>query len=103
MIKSMTGYGKGEAVSEQGRFTVEIRSVNHRYGEISIRMPRGFMSLENEIKKSYESARYADYLARLDGMEERANNRPVPVAYAHLLYTLREHIHLVRTLLERKK
>ncbi len=51
MIKSMTGYGKGEAVSEQGRFTVEIRSVNHRYGEISIRMPRGFMALENEIKK----------------------------------------------------
>ena len=51
MIKSMTGYGKGEAVSEQGRFTVEIRSVNHRYGEISIRMSRGFMALENEIKK----------------------------------------------------
>ena len=51
MIKSMTGYGKAEAVSEQGRFTVEIRSVNHRYGEISVRMPRGFLALENEIKK----------------------------------------------------
>jgi len=51
MIKSMTGYGKGEAVSEQGRFTVEIRSVNHRYGEISVRMPRGFLALENEVKK----------------------------------------------------
>lgn len=51
MIKSMTGYGKGEALSEQGRFTVEIRSVNHRYGEISVRMPRGFLALENEIKK----------------------------------------------------
>ncbi|MFA7060050.1 MAG: YicC/YloC family endoribonuclease [Pedobacter sp.] len=51
MIKSMTGYGKGEALSEQGRFSVEIRSVNHRYGEISVRMPRGFLALENEIKK----------------------------------------------------
>ena len=51
MIKSMTGYGKGEAIADQGRFTVEIRSVNHRYGEISVRMPRGFLALENEIKK----------------------------------------------------
>jgi len=52
MIKSMTGYGKGEASAEQGRFTVEIRSVNHRYGEISVRMPRGFLALENDVKKA---------------------------------------------------
>jgi len=51
MIKSMTGYGKGESVAEQGRFSVELRSVNHRYGEVSIRMPRGFLALENDIKK----------------------------------------------------
>jgi TRAP transporter TAXI family solute receptor len=64
------------------------------YGELSL--------LENEVKTNYVSAQHADYLARLDSMEELANNRPVPVAYAHLLYTLREHMHLVRTLLERK-
>lgn len=52
MIKSMTGYGKGEASTEQGRFTVEIRSVNHRYGEIAVRMPRGFLGLENSVKKA---------------------------------------------------
>jgi uncharacterized protein (TIGR00255 family) len=52
MIRSMTGYGKGEALSEQWRCTVEIRSVNHRYGEISVRMPRAFLALENEVKKS---------------------------------------------------
>jgi len=52
MLKSMTGYGKGEAASERGRFTVEIRSVNHRYGEISVRMPRGFLSLEQEVKRT---------------------------------------------------
>ena len=51
MIKSMTGYGKGEAVSEQGGFSVEIRSVNHRYGEVSVRMPRAFLAQENEIKR----------------------------------------------------
>lgn len=56
MIKSMTGYGKGEAVAEQGRFTVEIRSVNHRYGEVSVRMPRGFLALENEVKRAVSAA-----------------------------------------------
>jgi uncharacterized protein (TIGR00255 family) len=51
MIKSMTGYGKSESDSDLGKCTVEIRSVNHRYGEISIRMPRGFLSMESEIKR----------------------------------------------------
>lgn len=47
----MTGYGKGDAAAQQGVFTVEIRSVNHRYGEVSIRMPRTFMSWENDVKR----------------------------------------------------
>ncbi|MBS4099384.1 MAG: TAXI family TRAP transporter solute-binding subunit [Sulfuricella sp.] len=64
------------------------------YGELSL--------LENEIREKYEAPRHAEYLARLDAMESRANNRPVPVAYAHYLYTLREHIQLVRQSLERK-
>ena len=52
MIKSMTGYGKGEATTPNGNFLVEIRSVNHRYGEVSVRMPRSFYSIENDVKKS---------------------------------------------------
>jgi uncharacterized protein (TIGR00255 family) len=55
MLKSMTGYGKGEATTLQGNFTVEIRSVNHRYGEVSVRMPRSFMSLENDVKRLISS------------------------------------------------
>jgi uncharacterized protein (TIGR00255 family) len=55
MLKSMTGYGKGEASASHGNFTVEIRSVNHRYGEVSVRMPRGFISLENEVKRLVSS------------------------------------------------
>jgi hypothetical protein len=65
------------------------------YGELSM--------LENEIKLNYDPALYADYLARIDSMEERANNRPVPISFAHLLYTLREHINLVRLSLDRKR
>ena len=51
MLKSMTGYGKGEAATDRGRFTVEIRSVNHRYNEVSVRMPRMFLALENDVRK----------------------------------------------------
>ena len=51
MIKSMTGYGKGESAYAGGRIIVEVRSVNHRYGEISVKLPRSLMPFENEIKK----------------------------------------------------
>lgn len=51
MIKSMTGYGKGEAAYAGGRIVVELRCVNHRYGEISVKLPRVLMPFENEIKK----------------------------------------------------
>ena len=51
MLKSMTGYGKGESSTPHGSFIVEIRSVNHRYGEISVRLPRSFYALENDVKR----------------------------------------------------
>lgn len=51
MLKSMTGYGKGEALTSIGNFTVEMRSVNHRYGEISVRLPRSLYVMENEVKR----------------------------------------------------
>ena len=51
VLKSMTGYGKGEATTPHGNFLVEIRSVNHRYGEISVRMPRTLYAFENDVKR----------------------------------------------------
>lgn len=51
MIKSMTGYGKAESSQEQGKITVEMRAVNHRYGEISVKLPRSLVCFENEVRK----------------------------------------------------
>ncbi len=51
MIKSMTGFGKGENEAEGRKFTVEIKSVNHRYNDINIRLPRFMISLEDKIRK----------------------------------------------------
>lgn len=52
MIKSMTGYGKGEASYAGGCVTVEIRSVNHRYGEIYVKLPRNLVAFENDVRKT---------------------------------------------------
>ncbi len=51
MIKSMTGYGKGNLNIENREYQVEIKSVNHRYLDISIKMPRMLSYLEEDIKK----------------------------------------------------
>ncbi len=51
MIKSMTGYGRGEAETELFRTTVEIRTVNHRFLEIVCRLPRIYQPFEERIKK----------------------------------------------------
>ena len=50
MIKSMTGFGRGEYSDESRNITVEIRSVNHRYGDINIRMPRRYSFAEEKIR-----------------------------------------------------
>lgn len=50
MIKSMTGFGRGEAEDAQRQFTVEIKSVNHRYNDIVVRMPKRLTYLEEKIK-----------------------------------------------------
>jgi TRAP transporter TAXI family solute receptor len=57
--------------------------------------------LENEIKEDYDPGRKLEYLDRLDRIEEAAYRRNIPLAYSDLLYTLREHIELVRHTLDR--
>jgi uncharacterized protein (TIGR00255 family) len=51
MIKSMTGYGRAEAVQQGRSIVVEAKSVNHRFLEISLRMPSALFPLELEFKK----------------------------------------------------
>ena len=55
MIKSMTGFGRYEYVDNGIRFNVEIKSVNHKYSDISIKLPRSLNYLEDSIKKQISS------------------------------------------------
>ncbi|MFT9488172.1 YicC/YloC family endoribonuclease [Tepidibacillus infernus] len=51
MIKSMTGYGRAESSFQGLKWSVEIRSVNHRYNEIMFKMPKEWMAIEEQMKK----------------------------------------------------
>ena len=50
MIKSMTGFGRAEVQDHERKFTVEIKSVNHRYLDFNIKMPKKLSFFENAIR-----------------------------------------------------
>ena len=50
MIKSMTGFGRGKYENEGRTYTVEIKSVNHKYSDISVKLPRFLNSIEDKIR-----------------------------------------------------
>ncbi len=52
MIKSMTGFGRGEYNDGKRSIIVEIKSVNHRYCDISVRMPRRYSFVEDKVKNT---------------------------------------------------
>ena len=50
-MKSMTGYGRAKLNINQREYVVEIKSVNHKYSDISIKLPKNISYLEDKIKK----------------------------------------------------
>ncbi len=50
MIKSMTGFGRAELIDEEKKITVEMKSVNHRYLDVNMRMPKKFSVFEASIR-----------------------------------------------------
>jgi uncharacterized protein (TIGR00255 family) len=99
----MTGYGKAEAVLAGRKFTMEMKSVNHRFLEISLRLPGMLLPLEGEIKKrigeQFSRGRIEATL-RVDGDGNAENegrftlNLPLVRNYHALLRQLKEEFHL---------
>ena len=50
MLKSMTGFGRCEQVTDQYKISVEMKAVNHRYLDLGIRMPKKFSRFENAVR-----------------------------------------------------
>lgn len=76
MLRSMTGFGRAEATNEQHKFTVEIKAVNHRYLDLSVKMPKKLNMFENQIRtliKNYiERGKVDLYISFEDYTEEKA-------------------------------
>ncbi|MEW6616230.1 MAG: YicC/YloC family endoribonuclease [Thermodesulfobacteriota bacterium] len=103
MLKSMTGYGSGECVFEGGRIVVEIKSVNHRYMDISCKLPKRFSSTESQIRKSvsgrFSRGRFEIIVQSGFGIEENEGrglelNLPLAQEYYSVLKELKDRLHL---------
>ena len=55
MIRIMTGYGRGEAMGEDLTVTVELRSVNNRYLDCTVKMPRAYLFAEDALKERIQN------------------------------------------------
>ena len=55
MVKSMTGYGKSSLSINSREYQVEIKTVNHKYIDTSIKMPRVISYLEEDVRKLISS------------------------------------------------
>lgn len=56
MIKSMTGYGRGDAIKSGRSVTVEVRAVNNRYLDCTVKLPRIYVFAEDAIKSRVQSS-----------------------------------------------
>ena len=56
MVKSKTGYGRGEQSFDGLQLTVELRAVNNRYLDCTVKMPRAYIFAEDAMKAKVQSA-----------------------------------------------
>lgn len=97
MIKSMTGFGRCEITENNRKFTVEMKSVNHRYLDINIKMPKKLNFFESSIRtelKNYISRGKVDlFIAYEDYTENNASiryNRELAAEYMKYLRQMQE-------------
>jgi uncharacterized protein (TIGR00255 family) len=88
MVRSMTGYGKGEAEFEGGSITVEVRTVNHRFMNFSTRLPHEIKALQHEIEKDIREVikRGSVTTSVTFDSKYRAGNVALNTAYLESLY-----------------
>ena len=86
MIKSMTGFGRGEVTENNRKFTVEIKAVNHRYLEASVKLPKKLSAFEANIRnvmKEYMERGKVDVFVTLEDYNEAAETVKYNSALAH--------------------
>jgi uncharacterized protein (TIGR00255 family) len=99
----MTGYGRAEAILDGQKYTVEIKSLNHRFLEISLRLPASLSALEMEIKKKIgepllrgkiDVSIRRDVQSSAENGQYLALNLPLAQNYFNLLMQLKQSLNL---------
>ena len=97
MIKSMTGYGRQETVLEGKKILAEVRSVNHRFSDYSIKLPRHMLFLEDKVRclaSEYITRGKVDIYIAVEnfgeGDKEIILNEPLAKSYLEALHKLRD-------------
>ena len=101
MIRSMTGFGRGEAVRNNQTIAIEMKSVNHRYSDINIRMPKVLFHIENKlktiIKKEISRGKidvFINYEDRSDKSNSIVYNKNLAEQYMHQFKEMSQHFHI---------
>lgn len=101
MIKSMTGFGRCEVTGKDRKLTVEMKSVNHRYLDVNIKMPKKFNFFENAIRtelKNYITRGKVDVFITCEDYSEDSGslkyNRALAKEYLTYLRQMAEEFEL---------
>jgi uncharacterized protein (TIGR00255 family) len=97
----MTGFGRGEGETGLGKVSIELRSINHRYCDINLKLPKRLLPFENRVKefvRSKISRGRVDATLRLDasgeGKVQFDVDLPLARQYYQALQTLKEKLQL---------
>ena len=105
MIRSMTGYGRREIAWKGGTVAAEIRSVNHRFCEVQVRLPRNLAAMEEDIKKLVQARCARGHLdvtvtvsGRVEGKKTASLDRALATQYYSLLRQLQRDFRVSGTI-----
>jgi len=97
MIRSMTGYGRAQEIRNGREFTVEMRAVNNRYLDLTVKLPRVYSFAEEPIKQRIKAAvargKVDVFISINDAGAQKVNvslNKPVLEGYLQALRTMSE-------------
>ncbi|MDE7275764.1 MAG: YicC family protein [Lachnospiraceae bacterium] len=101
MIKSMTGFGRSEIVEGDRKITVEMKSVNHRYLDVNIKMPKKLnffeAAIRNELKQYIQRGKVDVFITYEDYTESNLcvkYNKELAAEYMKYLEQMAEHFSL---------
>jgi uncharacterized protein (TIGR00255 family) len=98
MIRSMTGYGRSDVRDASGNFAVEMRSVNNRFLDVQVKLPRSLNALEPKVRKDVQEAFSR---GRIDVFITRSSSDASPFRFTVDLARAEQYIGVLKELKER--